>query len=97
MMLTRKNLLGGRRLKEFPLVEETGHLGFKLGYCEGCNEPVLVSTLDTQEILAHLFYSQKKYKKLLSRLEIKETFKKRFIKWIIGKLGEYPQQQLVEN
>lgn len=97
MILTRKNLLGGRELKSFPLVEENGMLGYKLGYYEGCNEPVLLKTTDCQEILAHLFSSQKSYKTLLSRLEIKEPLKRRLIRWVIGKLGEYPQARLVEN
>lgn len=90
MMLSRKNLKGGVVLKTFPLTEERGYLGYKLGYCDGCNEPILIRTIDTQEVLSFLFYSTEQYKKLLKNLKPKISFKKRFIKWIIGRLGEQP-------
>lgn len=92
MMLTRKNLKGGRELgpKSFPLEEIDGRLGYKLGYCEGCNEPILIRTTDTREMLAHFHYSEEAYKKLLNDLKPKFSFKKRFIKWLVGLLGEYP-------
>ena len=90
MILTRKNLKGGRQLNSFPLLTENGQLGYKLGYCNGCNEPILIKTLDTQEILSHLFHSQNTYKNLLRKLQPKIPITKKIIKWLIGKLGEYP-------
>lgn len=95
-MITRKNLKGGRRLTDFPLVtdERAGTLGFKLGYCEGCNEPVCLRTLDAQEVLAYLFRSQKQYKHLIQKLTPKISFKQGMIrwaaKWVNGKLQEVP-------
>lgn len=91
-MLTRKNLKGGRELgaKSYPLEELNGHLGYKLGYCAGCNEPILMRTIDAKEMLAHFHYSEEAYAKLLHDLKPKFSFKKRLIKWCIGKLGEYP-------
>lgn len=98
-MITRKNLKGGRRLTNFPLVteERAGTLGYKLGYCEGCNEPLCIKLGDVQEVLAHLFYSQKQHKHLIAKLMPKISFRRRFIKWLIGRLGEYPSTELVHN
>ena len=93
MLITRKNANGGRQLKTFPLVQENGLLGYQLGYCPNCNERLLLRTLDTQEVLAHLFHSQKQYKKLIHNLTPKISLQRRFIRWLIGRLGEYP----VEN
>lgn len=94
MLLTRKHLRAGRALTGFPLCEEDGLLGYKLGYCKGCNESILIRTSDSQEILAYLFRSQKQYKKLINRLAPKYPFKRRFIRWLVGKLEEIPA---VEN
>lgn len=88
MMLTRQNLKGGPKLKKFPLEEINGALGYKVGYCEGCNEPLLLRTLDAREILAHLHYSEEAYAKLLKNLKPKLSFKKRLIKYLVGKMGE---------
>lgn len=97
MLLTRKNLKGGRKLKEFPLVEEQGIIGYKLGYCCNCNEQLLLALRDSQEVLAHLFYSQKNYKKLIEKLKPKFSLKIRLAKWIIDKLGEPPVDIPVYN
>lgn len=92
MLITRKNLRGGRHLKTFPLVQENGLLGYQIGYCGcGCNEKLLLRTLDTQEILAHLFSSQKEYKKLIERLAPKTSFKTRVARWLISKEGKIEQ------
>lgn len=89
-MISRKNLKAGRKLKSFPLEEVNGSLGYKIGYCEGCNETILLRTIDAREILAHLHYSEEAYSKLLNDLKPKFSIKKRFIKWLVGLLGEYP-------
>lgn len=99
MLITRKNLRGGRHLKTFPLVEENGLLGYQMGYCGcGCNERLLLRTIDAQEILAFLFYSQKEYKKLIHKLTPKVSFSQRLMRWLIGKLGgPVTQNRLVDN
>lgn len=100
MLITRKNARGGRHLKTFPLVQENGFMGYQLGYCAcGCNEKLIIRTTDTQEILAHLFHSQKEYKKLIAKLTPKNSFTERLIRWLVGKLGEYPvvQDRFVDN
>lgn len=98
MMISRKNLKAGRGLTGFPLhtEERTGTLGYKLGYCEGCNEAICLRTIDTQEVLAYLFHSAKQYKNLIQKLTPKISFRLRFIKWLVGRLGEYPIEA-VEN
>lgn len=91
MLITRKNCRGGRHLKTFPLVSDNGVLGYQIGYCAcGCNERLLLRTIDAQELLAHLFSRQKEYKKLIQKLTPKISFSKRLIKWLIGRLGEHP-------
>lgn len=90
MFLTRKNLKGGRRLKGFPLVEENGMIGTKLGYCENCNESILIKTADKQEMLTYFHLSTNAYKEIVEKLKPKLSFRKRLIKWLVGKLGEIP-------
>ncbi len=89
MLITRKNLNGGRHLKSFPLVEQEGIMGYQIGYCAcGCNERLIMKKLDAQEILAHLFYSQKEYKKLLDNLTPRISFKGKVAKWLIKQIEE---------
>lgn len=95
MLITRKHTFAGKPLTRFPLEEENGLLGYKVGYCPGCNEPLLLRTVDAQYILARLYHSTKEYEKLLNELKPKFSFKQKFIKWLIGLLGEKPV--LVEN
>lgn len=90
MLFTRRNFRAGRALKSFPLEEENGILGYKLGYCVSCNEAIHISRNDSQEILAHLFRSQIQYQKLIQKLEPKFTLRHKIIKWLIGKMGEFP-------
>lgn len=100
MLITRKNARGGRQLKTFPLVEDHGLLGYQIGYCDcGCNEKLILRTTDTQEILAHLFHSQKEYKKLVQKLAPKNSYRKKFKKWALGKLVEVVENenQIVYN
>lgn len=55
MLVSRANLNGGRPLKGYPYDEdpETGLLGFKLGYCSGCNEPIMIRSVDVREVVKH--------------------------------------------
>lgn len=66
MLFTRNNRLGGPELTKFPIDEdeETGIWGIKLGYCKGCNEPLLIRTIDASVILAKLRYDLDEYEKL---------------------------------
>lgn len=98
-MLSRRNLKAGVSLKKFPLEEENGQLGYKVGYCEGCNERLLIRTIDMKHLMAYFHYSEETYKKLLENLKPKFSFRKRLIKWLVGKLGEYPAivEQAVHN
>lgn len=88
MFLTRKNLNGGRKLHSFPLCEENGILGTKIGYCDHCNEQILLKTSDRDEIIAYLWKSKETYKMILNKLQPRISFKDKFLKWIVGKLGE---------
>jgi hypothetical protein len=90
MLFTRRNFKAGRPLKTFPLEEENGVLGFKLGYCSNCNEAIHLSRTDSQEILASLFRAQKEYKKLLLKLEPKFTIRHKLIKWLVGSWDKFP-------
>lgn len=53
MLITRQNLNGGPKLKTCPLVydESTGSLMHKVGYCNGCNEPLGIRTVDLKEVM----------------------------------------------
>lgn len=53
MLITRQNQKGGPKLKSCPIDidEKSGNFGYKIGYCDGCNEPLLIRTLDLREIL----------------------------------------------
>lgn len=99
MFLTRRNKFAGRPLAHFPLVELDGFLGIKIGYCDHCNEPVLLKKEDKDVIMAQLWKTEKVYKNIIKKLELKDSFKKRLIKWVIGKLGEKPifDENLVYN
>lgn len=97
MFLTRKNLNGGRPFTGFPLVEIEGCIGRKLGYCEHCNEPILVKTIDVKDIMAYFWYTEKEYKNVIDLLQPKIAVKTRLIKWLVGKLGEHPVDNGVYN
>lgn len=96
MLITRKNARGGRNIKTFPLKTENGLMGYQIGYCANCNECLLLRTIDTQELLAHLFHSQKQYKDLIKKLEPNISFKIKLRDWLIRKLGGNVAS-LVEN
>lgn len=83
MLLSRQNLNGGKPLRGFPLEEENGVLGYKLGYCSGCNERVLVRTIDARYVLAHFHIGENDAKDLLKKLTPRVTLRE----WIIRKLG----------
>jgi hypothetical protein len=70
MFVTRANPNGGRPLSSYPLDEDkrSGNLGYKIGYCAGCGEPVLIRTIDVAEIVDRFGLSDQFYrKKFLSK------------------------------
>jgi len=98
MFLTRKNKNGGRRMRDFPIREQQGRLGYCLGYCDNCNEEILLALQEREEIMAVLRCSDETYKKLKKILTPKLSFTQILIKWIAkwinGKLVEMP---IVDN
>lgn len=87
MMMSRKNLRGGKPLKGFPLEEEGGVLGYKIGYCGHCNEPWRVRTVDAREILTHFQIGEDDCKSLLKKLKPKITLRETIIRWLGGSVA----------
>jgi len=87
MIIERKNLKGGRPLTDFPIEEDlqSGRLGRKIGYCAGCNEPLLIPMSVLREIGDKLVFS--KYDIIEKRPRI--PFKHRLIK----RLGGEPKEK----
>lgn len=52
-LVTRQNKLGGPKLKRFPISidPDSNALGYKLGYCGKCSEPLIMRLGDTQEVV----------------------------------------------
>lgn len=71
MLITRKSRGGGKILTTYPLRLEprTGLMAIKMGYCEGCNEPIFFRTIDVQNILDDLYFGNKEFAKLMKRAQ----------------------------
>jgi len=98
MILTRKNIKGGRRIVGFPIREEDGMIGMFLGYCPcGCNEQILMALRDRDVLMAAFHCEDEtvvKVKKLLRpKTTITDSFVKRVGEWANKKL----QPELVDN
>lgn len=82
MIVTRANLNGGRPLRGYPLTEDqrTGFLGYKLGYCSGCNEPVSIRTVDIKDVVNHfgLVIEEKEGDRI--------SFRQKVILWLGGRI-----------
>ena len=52
MLITRQNPNGGRPLREYPIDtdQKTGRMGFKIGYCVNCAEPILLKISDADDV-----------------------------------------------
>lgn len=87
MLMTRQNLNGGKPLKGFPLEEENGSLGYKIGYCSHCNEPWRVRTIDAREILTHFSIGEDEHKNLLKKLRPKISWREYLIKRLGGNVS----------
>lgn len=53
MLVTRQNHNGGPKLKKFPITldKDSNALGFKLGYCGKCSEPLIMRIGDTEDVM----------------------------------------------
>lgn len=62
MFLTRQNQNGGRGLTKFHVEEEKGTWGYKIGYCPcGCNEQILIRTVDLRDVVDQFGMSLEAY------------------------------------
>ena len=91
MFITKANPKGGRPLTCFPISEDpkTGFLGYKIGYCQcGCNEPLLIRTIDLREIVDRFAVSQEIYDILYAKKEFGiSVFKRQVREKLIKLLG----------
>ena len=82
MIISRANLQGGRPLRGYPLEEDpkTGMYGYKVGYCSGCNEPVMIRTIELRGVVEH-------FGRIVDdRLTKRVSLKHRLITWLGGKI-----------
>lgn len=82
MLVTRANKKGGRPLTGFPIGKdpETDCIGYKLGYCSGCNNPLLLKLGDVHEIIG--YFGDPNDWQVINKLSIRQ----RLIKWLGGKV-----------
>lgn len=94
MYVSRKNLVGGRRLTHFPIRQEGDRLGYLLGYCGGCNEQILMGMQDRDELVATFHCSDETYQKLKQiltpKFSLEQKFRRWVVKWANGKMQETP-------
>lgn len=88
MLLTRKNQVSGPELKKFRITEDrqTGIWGIKIGYCSGCNDPVIISHLDTGVIVSKLAYDLEEYEKMLESIRRYRDFWSFIGNWLVDKV-----------
>lgn len=91
MLLTRKNPVAGRGLgNRFPIDEENGQIGFKIGYCP-CGEKVLIKSSDAKLIANNFATILPAYEEYLNKIkDIKPIlpFKLRIIKALGGTMED---------
>src|SRR6266481_6189860 len=100
MLLTRKNLRAGQRLQSnsFPIEidEKTMLTGYKLGYCDRCNDPIIVQLREAREIAENFHGSITFYfetiKHLTKQSKPNVPFTVRIAKWLINSNEEYKNQ-----
>lgn len=82
MIVTKQNPNGGPMLKMYPIDEdpETGVLGYKVGYCPcGCNQPLLLRTVDVRDIVNRFGWSLTEYEAAIKKLKPKVSFRKKLM------------------
>lgn len=74
MLLTRKNPRAGKRLTGFPIVREprSDQVGYKLGYCDGCGEPIIALIHEAREIAANFVGGVNVFDSIIGVLEEKQ-------------------------
>lgn len=96
MLLVRQNPRGGPKLREdsFPITEENGLLGYKIGYLGPCSicgrssgESVLVRTIDAQLIADRFGSGIHNAQAMLNKINAKPKipFRQRIFIWFFGK------------
>ena len=106
MLLVRQNIKGGPKLKDdsFPIVEENGVLGYRVGYTGRCGhcgkgdgEQVVIRTIDAERIanrFASNLYQQKTLLGKLNSLKPRRSFRE----WLFLKLfGKQEYKRLKEE
>ena len=85
MIISRANKNGGPRLKGFPYGEDphTGYRGYRVGYCDGCNNPLFIRTLEVKEMMGEFGCSHTNWEPEA----IKVPLRKRMAGWLIYALG----------
>jgi hypothetical protein len=94
MIISRQNLKGGKRLKGFTITEENGTIGYKLGYCSHCNEPLIMCLRDRDELIATFHCADETYKKVKRLLDPDPPFQ--FKGWLIRVLGGEPVERPID-
>ncbi len=81
MLITRQNPTGGRPLRDYPIDrdEKTGRMGFKLGYCSKCAEPLLLKISDADEVAQRFVQPEV--------IEVKVPLMQKLKKQIVESLG----------
>ena len=103
MLLTRKNAKGGRPLKGMPIVEDprSGRIGLHEGYCDGCNEPIIVPMSEAEAIANLLAPGIVKYKKMISFIKEPKPnipISVRLAKWLLRKQrNDYHQPEYMKE
>lgn len=79
MLISRANMKGGRPLRGFPFDEDpkTGLLGYKVGYCSGCNEPIMIRSVELRDVVDH-------FGRIVDDRENKKVSLR---EWLVKKLG----------
>lgn len=105
MLITRQNPLGGPKLKDdsFPLTQENGMLGYKIGYmgkCSHCGkstgEPILIRTVDIGLVMERFASSMNVSHSFLNKLTPKP--KVPFKQWLYIKMfGKRQYMRLKER
>lgn len=58
MIISAQNVKGGPKIKKYTLAVDptTERLGFPIGYCQNCNEKLLISLTHLGEVVTHFNY-----------------------------------------
>lgn len=92
MLLTRKHPKAGRRLVEGSYtVEEdrdTGHLGYRLGYCPKCAEKILLSMREARLVANQFAYYDNRYQQLVKKIKPKIPIRLLIARWLVSRMPE---------